>query len=135
MKYRCALIADIHQNVLEGLRGLLETMFEAVVMVADADSLFEAAEKLKPDLTVVDISMPGKEVAIFREMQTRFPEIRSIALSVHDEEPVVASVMSSGASGYVLKRCAATDLIPAAEKVLSGGRYISPDLLNETNLS
>jgi DNA-binding NarL/FixJ family response regulator len=129
MKYNRVILADSHQNMLEGLRGLLETMFEAVVMVADKNSLFDAAEKLEPDLAVVDLSLPSTgEINIVSTIRRRFPDLKIIILSVHDEPTVVNEVMAAGAAGFVLKRSAAFDLIRAVEVALQGGTYVSPSL-------
>jgi DNA-binding NarL/FixJ family response regulator len=129
MKYNRVILADNHQNMLEGLRGLLETLFEAVVMVADKNSLFEAAEKLKPDLAVVDLSLSGNGgINIVSQIKRRFPDLKLIILSVHDEPTVVNEVMASGAAGFVLKRSAANDLTLAVEEVLQGGTYVSPSM-------
>jgi two-component system response regulator NreC len=125
----CVILADSHQNLLEGVRGLLETMFDTVVMVADKKSLFEAAGKLKPKVVVVDLSLPvSGEANVAREVKKRYPELNFIILSFHDELEAVSEVMSAGASGFVLKRCIATDLIPAIHETLKGGTYISPSL-------
>ncbi|MBW8058708.1 MAG: response regulator transcription factor, partial [candidate division NC10 bacterium] len=86
MKRGCILLADSHLNVLEGVRSLLEGMFAAVVMVADETSLFEAADKLKPNLAVVDLSLRGSDgVNVARRLKNHYPELKVIILSVHDE--------------------------------------------------
>jgi DNA-binding NarL/FixJ family response regulator len=129
MEKGCVILADSHQNLLEGVRELLKTVFETVVMVADKKSLFEVAGKLKPNLAVVDLSLPVPgEVNVAREVKRRYPELNFIILSFYDELEAVSEVMSAGASGFVLKRCIATDLIPAVREVLKGGTYISPSL-------
>ena len=126
-KYRRILIADRHQNMLEGIRSLLETLFESVVMVADYTSLFDAVTTLGPDLAVVDLSLPvAGDVNIVSELKQRFPDLKVVAMSVHDEEVAVDDVMEAGAEGFVLKRSAATDLIPAVRAVASGRTYVSP---------
>jgi DNA-binding NarL/FixJ family response regulator len=118
--------------MLEGIRGLLETMFEAVVMVADDTSLFDTAARLDADLIVVDLSLPvSRDVNIVRRLKERFPECKLIVLSVHEEPIAVEKVMAAGAQGFVLKRSAATDLIPAVRAVLRGRKYISPQLKKE----
>lgn len=127
MKQGRVLLADRHQGMLEGIRGLLEAMFETVVMVADELSLLETVEKLKPDLVIVDLSMPGsEEINVARRLRTRHPELKVIILSVHDERTVVREVLAAGAVGFVLKRSAATDLIPAVQEVRQGRTYVSP---------
>ena len=129
MKYASVILANRHQNMLEGIRGLLETMFETVVMVADKASLFDAAEKICPDLAVVDLSLPVfGEINIARQLKDKCPDLKIIILSVHDEKTVVSDIMVSGVSGFVLKRSAASDLIPAVEKVFGGKTFVSPSL-------
>lgn len=125
-KGRCVVLADSHQNVLEGLRNLLETVFDTVIMVADRQSLFEAVEKVKPDLAVVDLSLPpANNDSIAREMKDYFPELEFIILSVHDEPTVVDEVMSAGASGFVLKQSVAVDLLDAIRNVRDGRAFVS----------
>jgi DNA-binding NarL/FixJ family response regulator len=126
MKQGKVLLADNHQNMLEGVRNLLEDMFETVFMVADEASLMEAAEKLKPDLIVADLSLPvTKEINIVRRMKTAFPQIKLIILSIHDEQAAFGECIEAGARGIVLKRRAVDDLVPAVEAVLKGGTYVS----------
>jgi DNA-binding NarL/FixJ family response regulator len=123
------VLADSHSPMLEGVRSLLEGRFEAVVMVADESSLLHTLEKVRPGLAVVDISFPridpnsGNVVGLLRE---RFPELILVLLSVHDEPSVAQRMLELGAAAYVLKRSATTDLLPAIEKVLGGGRFVSP---------
>ena len=125
-KGRCVVLADSHQNVLEGLRNLLETVFDTVIMVDDRQSLFEAVEKVKPDLAVVDLSLPpANNDSIAREMKDYFPELEFIILSVHDEPTVVDEVMSAGASGFVLKQSVAMDLLDAVRSVREGRAFVS----------
>ena len=127
MKHGTVLVADSHSPMLEGVRSLLEERFEAVVMVADEKSLLPTAAKLQPDLVIVDVSFPmsgtKNAVVVVRE---RFPEIRIIALSIHDESVAVERVLASGVSAFVLKRSATTDLVPALEEVSAGRVYVSP---------
>ncbi len=127
MKSGRVLLADSHSTMLEGIRGLLETMFEAVVMVADEESLLEATAKLKPDLVVADLSLPVSEGGnVARRLKNRHPELKIIILSVHDEPTAVKEALAAGALGFVLKRSAVTDLVPAVRKVRQGQTYISP---------
>jgi DNA-binding NarL/FixJ family response regulator len=127
MKYGSVILADRHQDMLEGIRGLLEVMFETVVMVADKASLFDTAEKINPDLAVVDLSLPvSSEINIARQLKDRFPDLKIIILSVHDEQTVVSEIMNAGVSGFVLKRTAVTDLFTAVDEVLGGKTFVSP---------
>ncbi len=126
MKYGSVIVADRHQDLLEGVRGLLDTTFDTVVMVADKPSLFRTIEQIKPELAVVDLSIPvSGEINIARQLKDSFPNQKFIILSVHDEKTVIDEVLSNGISGFVLKRSIATDLVPAIEKVLQGGVFVS----------
>ena len=132
LKYDRVILADTHHTMLEGIRGLLETMFDAVVMVADDTSLFDTAARLEADLIVADLSLPvSRDVNIVARLKGRFPKLKLIVLSVHDESIAVEKVMAAGAEGLVLKRSAATDLIPAVRAVLRGRKYVSPHLKQE----
>jgi DNA-binding NarL/FixJ family response regulator len=124
------ILADNHQSMLAGERSLLESMFETVFMVADEASLMEAAEKLKPDLIVADLSLPvTSEINIARRLKKMFPEIKLIILSVHDEGSAVGECLVAGASGFVLKRTAVNDLVRAIETVMKGDIYMSPSVV------
>ena len=131
MKKGKVLLADIHQNMLAGVRIVLENMFENVFMVADEASLLDAAEKIKPDLIIADISLPvTAEINIARRLHMTFPEIKLIILSVHDESSAVNECMEAGAKGFVLKRTAVNDLVPAIEAVMQDDSYVSPSALD-----
>jgi DNA-binding NarL/FixJ family response regulator len=123
------LLADSHQNMLESIRSLLETVFEVVVMVADEKSLLDSLDKISPDLVVVDLSLPDtQETNIVRRLKSLKPELKIIMLSVHDEQTAVDDCLDAGASGFVLKRTATNDLIPAVWDVLKGRTYVSPSV-------
>lgn len=123
------ILADSHQNALEGIRGLLETVFDTVMMVADKKSLLEAVEKVKPALAVVDLSLKvSGEVNIARELNERYPDLKFIILSFHDDPSVAQSIIEMGAAGFVLKRSVATDLFSAVQEVSEGRIYVSPGL-------
>lgn len=118
-KFRCALLADRHLNLMEGVRGLLETEFEAVVVVGDEVSLFETARQLDVALAVVDLSLPcGDGPGLIRRIRNRFPRLKLIALSVHGEKSVELATIEAGANGFVPKGSIATDLLPTIDAVL-----------------
>ena len=126
MKHGRALLADSHLGMLGGVHSLLDALFETVLMVADERSLMEAVTTFKPDVVVVDLSLPREgEANIARCLMQRHPGLRLIVLSVHDEPTVVSQVQDAGAAGFVLKRATATDLVPAVKEVLRGGVYAS----------
>jgi DNA-binding NarL/FixJ family response regulator len=123
---RCVLLADRHPGLMEGVRGLLETTFDAVVMVADEVSLIESATRLKVALAVVDLSLTrGGGLGMVRRFRTRCPEAKLIVISVLDEPSVSRSALESGANGFVLKRAIATDMLAAVDAVLAGQPYVS----------
>jgi DNA-binding NarL/FixJ family response regulator len=129
MKLGRVVLADSHLGMLGGVHGLLEAMFETVLMVADERSLLDALTTFKPDLVVVDLSLPRKgEADVARSLMKRDPGLRVIVLSVHDEPAVAGQLLSAGIAGFVLKRAAATDLVPAIEEVLRGGTFVCPAL-------
>ena len=135
MNNNCIVLGDRHQNILEGLRGLLETLFGGVVMVADQPSLFEALDRMKPKLAIVDLSLLGRNgINNARELNKRYPKVKFIILSNYDEPEVVDDVMSSGVSGFVIKQYAGTDLLDAIKSIKEGKTFISPAVKkNEIN--
>jgi DNA-binding NarL/FixJ family response regulator len=136
MKPHNVLLADNHQDMLAGARSLLESVFETVFMVADEASLMEAAEKLSPDLIVADLSLPVTgEINIARRLKKSFPLIKLIILSVHDEGTALGECIVAGVSGFVLKRTAVHDLLPAVEAVMKGELYVSPSVVQTTEKS
>ena len=130
MKYGRVLLADSHLSMLQGVHSLLDALFETVLMVADERSLIEAIATFKPELVVVDLSLPGVgEANVARRLMGRHPDLRLIVLSVHDDPTVATLIKNTGAAGFVLKRATATDLLPAIQAVLRGGTYVSPSLV------
>ena len=122
------VLADKNTNVLGGIRRLLEAEVEAVLMVTDEISLRHALAHFNPDVVVADLSLPVSTSSnIARELKNRFPLIKVIILSIHDERSVFDEVMASGIEGFVLKRRAVIDLIPALREILQGHKYISPN--------
>ena len=122
----CVLLADRHHGLTEGVRGLLETAFRSVVMVADEASLVDAASRLLPDVAVVDLSLARERgLGWLRVVRERCPDLKIIVLSVHDEHSVRRAAMDAGADAFVLKRAIATDLLAAVEDV-RGDRHAEP---------
>ena len=114
--------------MVEGIRNLLETLFDAVVMVSDEESLIEMLDRFDPDLVVVDLGLPvtrGQNVANF--LNRYDPELKFIVLSTHEGREVMERCKFSGASGYILKRSSAKNLIKAVETVQNGGTFFSAD--------
>lgn len=128
MRCKRVVLADQHPSMLAGVRRLLATEAESVMMVSDEASLVEAVERVLPDLVIADLSFPvaaGTNVA--RLLKQRHPEIRIIIMSVHEDPAAVTEAVAAGAEGFVLKRRAVVDLIPAIHDVCQGGRYVSKE--------
>ena len=123
----CVLLADRHHGLTEGVRGLLETAFGTVVMVADEASLLEGAVRLQPEVAIVDLSLArDHSLDWLRSLRQRCPDLKVIVLSVHDEQSVCRAALEAGADAYVLKRMIATDLLAAVETVRRAGGVEAP---------
>ena len=121
------LLADDHLLVIDGLRRILEPECEVVGAVEDGRSLLLEAERLKPDIILLDISMPllnGVEAA--RKLRQTVPAAKLIFVTMHADATYVTGAFRAGASGYVLKRCASMELVSAIQEVLKGHTYITP---------
>jgi DNA-binding NarL/FixJ family response regulator len=119
----CVLLADRHHGLTEGVRGLLESVFTTVVMVADEASLLEGAGRLRPEVAVVDLSLARDGgLQWLRALRQRCPDLKLVVLSVHDEPSVRRAAIEAGADAFVLKRAIVTDLLPAVDAVRFGRR-------------
>lgn len=122
----CAILADRHTSLSEGIRGLLETSFQTVYIVADARSLKEGAERLAPALVVLDISLLCNDFpGLLKDIHELSPESKVIVLSVHDQVSVVHMALASGAKSVVLKRSIGADFLKAVSAVLRGEEFVS----------
>ena len=124
------LLADDHGVLRAGLRALLEAQpdLEVVGEAATAQATVELARKLKPDLAVVDIRMPGGGLAAVRHMKKVQPELAVLILSQYDDPAYLREALAGGASGYVLKRSNGPELIEAIRTVGRGDVYLQPSL-------
>ncbi|MCM3870395.1 MAG: response regulator transcription factor [Pyrinomonadaceae bacterium] len=126
------LLADDHQMFSQGLQGLLEDEFELVGIVADGQALVEAAQKLDPDVIVVDISMPVLNgLDAVRQLKAKGFEAKIIFLTMHADDRLLAEAFRCGGSGYVLKQSAGEELILAIRQVLAGHKYVTPLIATE----
>lgn len=124
---RCAILADRHTGLSEGVRGLLESAFETVFTVADVSSLRDGMQRLSPLLVVLDMSLPDDNLSsLLKELRDVSPESRVIVLSAHDQPNVARQALASGAQGVVLKRSIGSDLLTAVSAVLDGEEFVSP---------
>jgi len=125
------LIADDHPIFREGVRRILERTPEMQV-VAELDNgnkVIETAKELKPDVILLDISMPGPgHLAILRLVKDELPRSRVLMFSAHDEAEYAVPALRNGASGYLMKSFTASELVEAVRKVYAGRRFVSPSL-------
>jgi DNA-binding NarL/FixJ family response regulator len=120
-------MADDHSLVLAGLRKLVETEGEVVGTVEDGRALVEEAQKLRPDIILLDISMPllnGLDAA--RQLTKLVPEAKLIFLTMHATPTYATEAFKAGASGYLIKRSAASELKQAIQAVMRGQHYMTP---------
>ncbi len=121
------LMADDHTLVLEGIRKLLESEFDLVGVADNGYTLLREAERLKPDVILLDISMPllnGIEAC--RQLIKSMPEAKVIFLTMHADVVYVEEALRAGGVGYMLKRSAVAELSVAIHSVLRGERYVTP---------
>lgn len=121
------LLADDHTLVVEGFRRLLEDQCQLVGTVGDGRSLLDAIPQLKPDIVILDISMPvlnGIDAA--RVLRTKHPQIKIVFITMHADPAYVRAAFEAGASAYLLKRCVGEELAQAMRAVRSGNFYVTP---------
>ncbi len=126
------VLADDHAVVREGLRSLIAAQadMEVVGEAADGRRAVEASRGLLPDVVVMDISMPEWNGArATGELKAACPAAKVLALTVHEDKAYIRQLLAAGASGYVLKRAAAEELIHAIRTVAAGGVYLDPSLV------
>jgi len=127
------LIADDHTLVAELCKKLLDAEFDVVGTVCDGRALVRAAESLKPDVILLDIAMPllnGLDAG--QQMKQLFPAVKLIYLTVNSDAEVAAAAFRCGASGYLLKTCASSELVTAVREVLWGKSYLSRDFCRDS---
>jgi two-component system response regulator NreC len=125
------LLAEDHETVREGLRLLVDAQsdMEVVGEAGDGRMAVERAGTLKPDVVVLDLTMPQMSgLAAARALKDTSPSIAVVALTRHDDDAYVQELLSLGASAYVLKQSASAELLRAIRAAASGGRYLDPAL-------
>lgn len=131
------LITDDHAVLRRGLRQILEDGFGKVQFgeAANASEAIAAVSKEHWDLVVLDITMPGRTgLEALKEIKALKPNVRILVLSVHSEDQFAVRVLKAGASGFLNKDSAPEELVKAARKVFSGGRYVSASLAEKLAL-
>ena len=121
------LLADDHAIVAEGLARLIGDVADLVGQVNDGLRLVEETRRLRPDVVVADITMPGMSgIDAMRQLKAEGSEARFIFLTIHTEARLAAEAMRSGASGYLLKQAAGDELFDAIRAVMRGRTYLTP---------
>ena len=123
------ILADDHTIIVEAFRKLLEPEYEIVAAVSDGRALLETAPKIKPDVIVVDIGMPlmnGLEAGV--RLRELMPTTKLIFLTMNEDPDLAVEAMRCGASGYLLKSSAASELTHAIQRALKGQTYVTPQI-------
>lgn len=121
------LLADDQPVILAGLCKLLEPAFQVAGRVTDGLALLAAAERLRPDLVIADIEMPGLDgIEATRRLRARLPNVKVLILSLQAEPSSMRAVFDAGAWGYLPKTAVPEEIERAVQEVLAGRRYISP---------
>jgi len=121
------LLADDHAIIAEGLARLIDDVADLVGRVNDGVRLVEETRRLRPDIVVADITMPGMSgIDAMRQLKAEGSEARFIFLTIHTEARLAAEAMRSGASAYLLKQAAGNELFDAIQAVAQGRTYLTP---------
>jgi two-component system response regulator NreC len=135
MKRIRVLLAEDHESVRQGLRLLLETKddIEVVGDAPDGRVAVDQAKALRPDVVVVDLSMPEMNgLAATRMIKETVPEVAVVALTRHGDEAYVKELLSAGASGYILKQSAIEELLRGIRAAAAGQKYLDASLVSRT---
>lgn len=129
MKLPRIILADDHTLVAEALHQLVAPYFDVVATVADGRALLETAVSLKPDAIIVDVAMPllnGLEAC--RKLKVSMPSVNLVFLTMNEDPEIAVEAMKVGASAYVLKKSAASELLQAIRAALRGKSFITPQI-------
>ena len=124
------LIADDHTFVAEAFKRLLDSDYKVVGTVGDGRSLIRAAAKLRPDLIIIDVAMPilnGLDAG--QQIKQFLPGVKLVYVTMFHDADVAAEAFRRGASGYLVKTCASSELVTAVQEVVRGKSYLSPTVV------
>ena len=125
------VIVEDHKLFREGLKSLLSEKDDLVVVGEAGDGIeaIRAVKKYRPDLLLLDLSMPKMNgISVMKEIKSQFPEIKIMALTIHESDQYVLEAFEAGADGYCLKDAGRNELMVAVDSVVQGKRYISPSI-------
>ncbi len=128
------LLADDHAIVREGLRTLLaaEADMKVVADASEGRTAIRLAQELTPDVIIMDVGMPGLNgIDATRQLSRDAPKCKVLCLSMHKEKRIVSAILRAGAAGYLVKECAAHELVNAIRAVVAGQTYLSPEIAGE----
>src|SRR6201987_2308236 len=121
------LLADDHLMLLDALKGLLEPAYSVVGLAVEGRALLKAADRLRPDVVVLDIAMPhlnGLDAG--RQLKKKMPAVKLIFITMNEDPYLVGEAFRAGASAFLLKQAAGLELDEAIKEVLKGGSYVTP---------
>jgi len=125
------LICDDHSLMQRGLTSLLQSASDMVIAgtASDTDGAVNSALTLRPDVVLMDISIPGAGgIEAIRRLNANLPEVRVLVLTVHEDDDILREALRAGASGYIVKRAAESELLDAVRAVHRGQTYIHPSM-------
>lgn len=128
------LIADDHAIIRDGLKQIISFVpnMEVAGEAADGEDVLQKIRTLKVDVLVLDMSMPGKSgIALIQQINAVKPELPILVLSMHQESQYAVQAMRAGASGYITKNTASSQLIDGIRKVAEGGTFVSPGIADK----
>lgn len=127
------MLVDDHKIFLDGIKTSLRNE-KKITVVAQAHSVAEAlaqVESVNPDIIMTDISMPGESgIELVRQVKERYPHIKVLVLSMHNEPDIISDIMMLEADGYLLKNIEKKQLVEAIDKVADNGSYYSPEVVS-----
>ncbi len=127
MKRPRIFLADDHNLLLDAYRRLLEPEFEVVGTASDGKTLIRLASELMPDLVIIDLGLPllnGMDAGA--HLKALMPKVRLIVVTMNEDVEVAVHALRTWASGFLLKKCAGTELVTAIHEVLAGKTYVTP---------